>query len=173
MSRATRAGLQVLTLIALGISTAEAGTITWHWAGPVTGYIGISCPPGECGLSLESAVPRGTPIDLFLSLDPNSTPPNPQLPCLRGTASASLQVLGRTYTNTGFVWDEGHGFGPGTCVPGYDFIEVVVPSWGFGGPPLPDGWIPFSPDYFPGLWWSGDLTFDQPLSLGYQFPSFY
>src|SRR6185503_13773720 len=91
----------------------------------------------------------------------------------RGTASASLQVLGRTYTNTGHVWDEGHGFGPGTCVPGYNVIEVVAPSWGLGGPPLPDGWVPFSFNSLPGLWWAGDLTFNQPPFISSQFPAFY
>jgi len=175
MSCATRVGLQILTLavaMVLGVSTAEAGTITWHWAGPVTGYVG--CPPGaDCGFTLDSVVPRGTPVDLFLSIDPDLPPPNPQLPCYRGMASTSLQVLGRTYASSGFVWDEGHGFGPGTCVPGYNEIEVVVPSWGLGGPPLPDGWIPFSPGFLPGFWWVGDLTFNQPPSIFSQLPSFY
>jgi len=51
MSRATRVGLQVLALTAFGVSTAVAGTITWHWAGPVTGYGAAGCFPGEdCGL---------------------------------------------------------------------------------------------------------------------------
>jgi hypothetical protein len=118
-------------------------------------------------------VPLGTQIDVRFSFNPTLAPPNPQLPCLRGTASTSLQVLGRTYTSTGFVWDEGHGFGPGVCVPGYDVIEIVVPSWGSGGPPLPDGWEPFSPFFLPGLWWSGDLTDGQPDSINSQLPSFW
>lgn len=158
-------------LLALGVSRAEAGMITWHWAGPVTGYVG--CSPGSCGETLDTVVPLGTPVDVFVSLDPARPSPNPGFPCYRGTASASLQVLGRTYTSTGFVWDEGHGFGPGVCVPGYDEIEIVVPSWGYGGAALPEGWIPFSPDFLPGLWWRGDLTSVQPTSISSQLPSFY
>ena len=161
----------VSSLLFLGVSRAEAETITWHWAGPVNGYVG--CVPGMiCGSTLDTVVPLGTPIDVFWSFNPE-VPPNAQLPCLRGTSTASLQVLGRTYTSTGFVWDEAHGFGPGMCVPGYDFIEVVVPSWGSGGPALPDGWIPFSPFFLPGLWWAGDLTSVQPTSIASQFPTFY
>ena len=162
----------LLSLFVVGVSRAEAGTITWHWAGPVTGYIfPFDCPPGaDCGPRLETVVPLGTPIDVFVTLDP-ATPPNAN--CLAGTASASLQVLGRTYTNTGYVWVDAMGFGPGICAPGFDHVEIVVPSWGFGGPALPEGWIPFSPAYLPGLWWGGDLTSVQPTSIGYQFPSFY
>ena len=146
--------------------------ITWHWTGPVTGYAG--CPPGSvCGLPLDTVVPLGTRIDVFVSFDPALPPVNPGLPCYRGTASANLQVLGQTYTTTGFVWDEAHGFGPGMCVPGYDVIEIVVPGWGSGGPALPDGWVAFSHNFLPGLWWGGDLTSVQPTFISSQFPSFY
>jgi len=91
-----------------------------------------------------------------------------------GYASTSLQVLGRTYTSQGYVCDEGHGFGPGVCVPGYDFIEIVVPSWAAtsDAPALPNGWVPFVIGYFPGLWWAGDLTSVQPAFISTQFPEF-
>lgn len=155
----------------LGVSRAEAGTIIWHWAGPVTGYEG--CPAGSiCGPTLDTVVPLGTRVDVVVSFNPGP-PPNPGLPCLRSTASATLHVAGQSYTSTGFVWDEGHGFGPGTCVAGYDVIEIVVPAWGSGGPPLPDGWVPFSPSFLPGLWWAGELADGQPDSISSQLPSFW
>jgi len=162
-------------VLLLGAARAEAAPITWHWAGPVTGYAGQSCNPGFNCPTLDRVVPLGTTVDVIVSLDPDLPPPNSRTPCNRGTASASLQLLGRTYTNTGVVWDEGYGFGPGLCVPGYDEIEIVVPSWGSGGPALPDGWVPFSSfgDFFPGLWWSGDLTHIQPTSIYSQFPFFW
>jgi hypothetical protein len=167
------AKLIILVAALICVARAEAGPITWHWSGPVTGYSG--CQPGsDCGPTLDTVVPLGTTVDVFLSLDPGvPSHPNPSVPCLWGTASASLQVLGRTYTSTGFVWDEGHGFGPGVCVPGYDVIEIVAPAWGSGGPALPDGWVPFVGFSLPGLWWGGDLTNIQPTSLGSQFPLFY
>lgn len=172
---ALRPALFSAFLLSAGLSTAEAGTILWHWEGPVTGY-SFNCPPGaNCGLALESVVPLGTMVRVSVAIDPDRPPPNPGTPCYRGTVSTSLQVLGRTYTSTGFVWDEAHGFGPGVCVPGYDVIEVVAPSWGSGGPELADGWVPFVDFgfYFPGLWWAGDLTYIQPLAISSQFPRFY
>ena len=167
--------LVVLTTAELGVRNAEAATITWHWAGSVTGYaFAFPCAPGsDCGPALETVVPLGTTVDVFVSLDPGLPSPNPSSPCFRGTASASLQVLGRTYTSTGFVWDEGFGFGPGVCVPGYNVIEIVVPGWGSGGPALPEGWAPFSPTFLPGLWWGGDLTNDQPMFINSQLPAFW
>jgi hypothetical protein len=168
------AKLIILVAALLCVTRAEAGPITWHWSGPVTGYVG--CQPGfDCGLTLDTVVPLGTTVDVFLSLDPVvPTYPNSSLPCLWGYASASLQVLGRTYTSNGYVWDEAHGFGPGVCVPGYNFVEVVVPSWGFGGPALPDGWIPFTGlNFLPGLWWGGDLTSVPPTHIASQLPIFY
>ena len=162
-------------LFVFGVASAEAGTIIWHWAGPVTGHTFVNpCATGiDCGPTLDTVVPLGTTVDVFLSIDPLRPPPNPQSPCYRGTASASLQVLGRTYTNTGHVWDEGFGFGPGVCVPGYDVVEIVVPSWGSGGPALPEGWVPISLFYLPGFWWVGDLTMIQPPSISPQFPAFH
>ena len=162
-------------LLVLGVSRAEAGMITWHWAGPVTGHSFVfGCAPGsDCGPRLDTVVPLGTPIDVFLSLDPLRPPPNSQSPCYRGTATASLQVLGRTYTSTAHVWDEAHGFGPGICVPGFDVVEMVVPFWGSGGPALPEGWVPFFLPELSGLWWGGDLTMVQPPSISSQFPAFY
>ena len=180
--RPVKYAARVVTLLAalitaeLGVTRAEAGTIVWHWAGPVTDYtFSLSCPPGsDCGPRLESVVPLGTTVDLFLSFDPLLPPPNPLRPCYRGTASASFQVLGRTYTGTGHVWDEAHGFGSGLCVPGHDVIEVVVPFWGsVGGPALPEGWIPYFPyNPLPGFGWGGDLTAVQPARIGAQFPDF-
>ena len=146
--------------------------ITWHWSGPVTGYVG--CTPGiNCGVTLDTVVPLGTTVDVFVSIDPLLPPPNPARPCYRGTVSASFQVIGQTYPGTGHVWDEAHGFDSGLCVPGFNVVEIVVPFWGSGGPALPDGWVPFnvfSP--LSGLWWGGDLTSVQPASIGSQFPAF-
>jgi hypothetical protein len=169
MKRTTKSIILVaaITTAAFGVARAEATPITWHWAGPVTGHIG----PTSGGASLSTVVPLGTTVDVFVTLDPDAPYLNPAT-CLQGRATASLQVLGRTYTNTGFVWVEAHGFGPGLCAPGYDAVEVVVPSWGWGGPALPGGWVPFSLDSLPGLWWGGDLTGIQPTFLGSQFPLF-
>jgi hypothetical protein len=168
-------GIAGTCLLFIGVATAEATPITWHWAGPVTGYRCMS--GGPCDATLDTIVPLGTTVDVFLSLDPDvPTYPNSSLNCLWGYASTSLQVLGRTYTSRGFVWDEAYGFGPGICVPGYDVIEVVVPSWGSSPADLalPGGWVPFSgSSYLPGLWWGGDLTSVQPMSVSSQFPYFY
>lgn len=155
----------------LGVARAEASTITWHWAGPVTGQHGDTLG----GPSINTVVPLGTTVDVFVSFDSAfPTYPNPIIPCLLGTASVSLQVLGRTYTGRGYVWDEAYGFGPGICVPGFDVAEIVVPGWGYGGPALPDGWVPSGYyGYLPGLWWDGDFTMVQPTSISSQFPSFY
>src|SRR5690349_19300055 len=175
MANATRLILGVLFLF-LGALKVEAGTILWHWSGPVTGYIGDGCTPGvNCGQALESVVPLGTRIDVFMSMDLAQPAPNPALPCLAGTASMSMQVLGRSYGGRGYVWDEAWGFGPGVCVPGYDVIEVVAPSWGNGGPALPDGWVPFLSfdSFLAGLWWGGDLTDVQPSTISSQLPKFY
>ena len=162
-------------LLGLGVSRAEAAPITWHWAGPVTGYSGLPCNPGFDCPTLDTVVPMGTRVDVFVSLDPEvPTFPNSSN-CLWGTASASLQVVGQTYTNTGFIWVDAFGFGGGICAPGSDRVEIVVPSWGFGGPALPDGWVPFPSfgDFFPGLWWGGDLTTAQPTHISSQFFNFH
>ncbi len=162
-----------LTMAELGVARADAAPITWHWAGPVTGYVCAGGSNCSIGSTLDTVVPLGTTVDVFLSFDPVvPTHPNPSLPCLWGTASASLQVVGRTYTSTGFVWDEAHGFGPGVCVPGFNVVEIVVPVWGFDGPALPGGWVPFHIAFLPGLWWDGDLTSIQPTSISSQFPEF-
>ena len=156
-----------VALLAVPAST-EAGTI-WHWSGPVTGY---TDPRG--GASLDSIIPLGTRVDVIVSLTPDAPAMNPAI-CLQGTASASLQVLGRAYTNDGFVWQDAMGFGPGLCAPSLDNVEIVVPSWGTGGPAMPDGWIPFGIDfsYLPGLWWGGSLADGQPRFISGQFPLFY
>ena len=172
---ALRSSIVSAILLFGSLSTAEAGTILWHWEGPVTGY-SFNCPPGaNCGLSLESVVPLGTMVRVSVTINPDALPPNPAIPCYRGTVPTSMQVLGKTYNTSGHVWDEGWGFGPGVCQPGYDAIEVVAPSWGSNGPELADGWVPFVDlgFYFPGLWWGGDLTYIQPLAISSQFPRFY
>lgn len=159
--------VSALATAEFGVTTAEAATI-WQWTGTVTGH---SDPRG--GASLASVVPFGTPIDVIVSLDPTAAPLNPAN-CLHGMASASLQVLGRTYTGTGYVWEDAMGFGPGVCAPSLNNVEVVVPSWGSGGPALPGGWVPFTSfDFLPGMWWGGDLADGQPTFLSAQFPLFY
>lgn len=161
-------------VLVLGVSRADAGTLTtWHWAGPVTGYVfGFGSCFGEvdCGPRLETVVPLGTRVDVFVTLDPAATP---NANCLMGTASATFQVLGRTYTGTGYVWEDGMGFGGGFCSPSQNAVEVVAPGWGIGGPALPDGWVPFPVLSMPGLWWSGNLADGQPMSIGSQFPYFH
>jgi hypothetical protein len=163
----------LLAACLLVAARADADPMTWHWAGPVNGY---ACTTGApCPITLDTTVPLGTTVDVFvtLNLNPVGSPSNPAIPCNRGSASASLQVLGQTYTGSGVVWDEGHGFGSGGCVPGYDVVEVVVPAWGVEGPALPNGWEPIGFLFFPGLWWAGDLTSVQPLSISSQFPAFW
>ena len=163
-------------LVLLGVARAEAATITWHWAGPVTGY---SCVFGPCITTLDTIVPLGTTVDVFVSFASDfPTSPNPSLPCYLGQTSTSLQVLGRTYTNTGSVFVDGEGFG-GNCATGgasYDHVEIVVPNWALTNPPigpaLPNGWVPFSGGGLDGLWWGGDLTSVQPTSINTQFPAF-
>ena len=161
-------GILATCLLLFGVARAEAEIITWHWAGAVTGYIG-----GGIGPTLDTVVPLGTAVDVYVSLDPSAPYLDPAS-CLQGTASASLQVLGRTYTNEGFVWVDATGFGGGTCSPGSNRVEIVAPSWGSGGPALPDGWVRFGGDssFLPGLWWGGDLT-SQPAFLHSQLPLFY
>ena len=160
-----------LTMADFAVATAEAGMITWHWAGTVTGYSGV-----DFGPTLDAVVPLGTPVDLFMTLDPDALPLN-TASCLHGTATASLQFLGRSYTNGGYVWEDAMGFGPGICAPSFNYVgvnhvEIVVPSWGFDGPALPDGWIPFA-QTLDGVWWGGDLTNLQPTSISSQLPAFY
>ena len=156
-------GVALLSIPAL----TEAGTI-WHWSGPVTGY---TDPRG--GASLSDIIPMGSRIDVIVSLEPDAPAMNPSI-CLQGTASATLQVMGRSFTNGGFVWEDAMGFGPGLCAP-LNNVEIVVPAWGSGGPAMPDGWIPFGVDftYLPGLWWSGNLADGQPQFISGQFPLFY
>ena len=168
MKHRARLVLMVAALAAapFGVASAEAGMITWHWAGIVTGFSGAPAGP-----TLDSVVPLGTPVDLFMTLDPDAPPLNAAT-CLQGTAIASLQFLGRSYTNEGYVWEDGMGFGGGFCSPSMNQVEVVVPSWGSGGPALPDGWIPFARN-LDGVWWGGDLTDVQPTFIGSQLPSFY
>lgn len=165
-------------LLLVGAARVEAATITWQWAGPVNGYLCLLA--GACtGERLETVVPLGTPVDVFVTIDPAApTYPNPSLPCLWGNAEVSMQVLGRSYPGTGFVWVDSQGFGPGTCHPGDNTVEIVVPAWGEGGqPPLPGGWVPFGSNngaYLAGLWWGADdLTSVQPLTIGSQLPYFY
>lgn len=157
----------VVALLAVP-TTAAAGTI-WHWTGFVTGH---TDPRG--GLSLDTVVPLGTPVDVILSLAPDAPYLNPSI-CLQGTASATLQVLGRSYTNGGYVWEDAMGFGPGVCAPSFDNVEIVVPAWGTGGPALPDGWVPFGIDFnfLPGMWWGGSLSDGQPPFISTQLPLFY
>jgi hypothetical protein len=150
------------------LASVEAATITWHWAGTVSSH---TDPRG--GARLDSIVPLGTPIDVRVTFDPSAAMLNPDI-CLQGRASTSLAVLGKTYTGTGFVWENAMGFGPGLCAPALDNVEIVVPSWGVGGAGLSDGWVPFSDfSYLPGLWWGGDLADGQPAFIASQFPMFY
>ncbi|MBY0495570.1 MAG: PEP-CTERM sorting domain-containing protein [Cyanobacteria bacterium] len=159
----------LLLVVVLAVPhTAMAGTI-WHWTGFVTGHTSV-----PAGLTLDSVVPIGTPVDVIVSLAPDAPALNPAI-CLQGMASATMRVLGRSYTNTGYVWEDAMGFGPGTCAPSLDNVEIVVPSWGSGGPALPDGWIPLGSDgsYLPGMWWGGDLADGQPAFISAQFPLFH
>jgi hypothetical protein len=171
-------GMVGLCLLVLGVVRADAATIAWHWAGPVNGYICLQT--GACTTErLDTVVPLGTPVDVFVTFDPASpTHPNPAIPCLWGNGDVSMQVLGQSYLGLGFVWVDGHGFGPGTCHPGENSVEIVVPSWGEGGQaPLPGGWAPFGSNngaYLAGLFWGADdLTSVQPFSIASQLPFFF
>ena len=81
--------------------------ITWHWAGPVTGHSPVS--PGLP--RLDSVVPLGTRVDVVVTFDSMPSNLNPSAPCLWGIGSASLEVLGQTYTGQNHVWVDGMGFG--------------------------------------------------------------
>jgi hypothetical protein len=177
MRRMLTSGI-VGTFILLGVTARlEASPVTYHWAGPVTGYqclFGF----GPCAgpTNLASVVPLGTTVDVLLTFDPDvSSSYNPPVSCLWGYGEATLQVLGQAYTGEAVVWVNGFGFGGGICGGGGD--EVVVPSWGVGDPALPGGWVAFnsSGDYYPGLFWGTDLSTlqTQPAGVGSQFPSFF
>jgi hypothetical protein len=162
------ARILAICLLLIGASKADAGTITWIWEGPVTGYY---CETGPC--TMDSIAPLRTILTVKVAFNTGfPSYPNPSLPCLLGNASVSLGLLGRTYSNNGYVWEEAAGFGPGLCTPGQNGVEVVVPGWGFNGPELPDGWIPFGSG-LDGLWWAGLMTSVQPAHIGYQLPYFY
>jgi hypothetical protein len=164
-------GLMGVCLLFFGAARAEAAPITWQWAAPVTGY---GCPSGPC--EIAAVVPLGTAITVSLTLDPVApTYPNPLAPCYWGDASASLNVMGLTYTSQAFIFIDAYGFAGNCAPPGtFDWVEVVVPSWGTSpaGQALPGGWFPASAGYYPGLWWLGDLTSIQPTTVFSQFPSF-
>lgn len=172
IGRTLTSGMLGTCLLVLGVARAEAAPITWHWAGPVTGY---ACMFGyDCPITLDTSVPLSTQVSVSVTFASDfPTYPNALNPCLMGVASTSLQVLGRTYTSQGYVWEDASGFGGGVCMAGVDWVEIVVPSWGAGGPALPDGWVPFNQSYLPGLYWSGDLTGVQPAFIGSQLPTFY
>ena len=167
--------LQLATLgLVLGFvcaTPAAASPVTWQWSGPVTGY---RCRSVEFGCDVNpfaTVVPLGTTVDVFLTFDPDVYA-SPGI-CLKGYGSATLQVLGQTYTNQAWLWNDGYGAGGGFCGGGGN--EVVVPSWGSGGPQLPDGWSPFTfgGNYFPGLYWGIDLSWTMPSSISPAFPYFY
>ena len=176
VGRSLTSGVLGTCLLLLGTARAEAAPITWHWSGPVTGYTcTYSCDDSE--LALRTAVPLGTRIDLSLSFD-HDFPTYPYAsfsPCVLGFVTATLGVLGRTYTAQGEYWQDGRAFGGGVCYPGSNSTEVVVPGWGGGGPPLPEGLVPLGQyDYYlPGLWWTGHFTDGQPTRIGFQLPLFY
>lgn len=172
-ARSLPAGLLGLCLLSVGAAKADAAPITWYWSGPVTGH---ACAAGSapCDITLDSVLPLGTEVHVSVSFEPDfPTYPSTLNPCLMGFASASLQVIGRTYTTEAYVWDDATGFGGGTCVPGVNWVEIVAPSWGSGGPSLPDGSAPISlSDFIPGLYWGGDFTSGQPTFIGSQFFAF-
>src|SRR5688572_21903717 len=80
IGRTFTSGILGTCLLLLGAARAEATPITWHWAGPVSGY---ACIFGGCTPGLDTAVPLGTTVDVFVTLDPDLAPPNPSTPCYR------------------------------------------------------------------------------------------
>ncbi len=168
-----RAQLTTLGLV-LGLvcaSPAAGSPVTWQWSGPVTGYTCYNY--GVCDTTAFAAVvPLGTTVDVFLTFNDESTTYNPPASCLWGYGSATFQVLGRTYTSQAWLWNNGMGFDAGVCGAGGN--EVVVPGWGNGGPPLPDGWIlyPSSSTTIPGMNWGLDLSWTMPSSINPRFPAF-
>jgi hypothetical protein len=164
---------QLATLgLVLGLayaSPAAGSPVTWHWSGPVTGY---TCYYVGCDTNpFAAVVPLGTTVDVRLTFDPDvSATYNPPDNCFWGNGSASFQVLGRTYTDTAYLWNDGYGFGGGTCGGGGN--EVVVPHWGIGGPELPGHWIPSAAYPLSGFWWGLDPSWSMPSSIDSQFPLF-
>ena len=69
-----------LTTAELGVATAEAAPIVWHWAGTVTGHTSARTGP-----TLDTVVPLGTRVDVMVSLDPAAADLNPAI-CLQGMA---------------------------------------------------------------------------------------
>jgi hypothetical protein len=167
-----RAQLATLGLV-LGLacaSPAAGSPVTYHWSGPVTGY---ACYYGACDdpNPFAAVVPLGTTVDVLLTFDPDfSATYNPPASCFWGTGSASFQVLGRKYTHTAYLWNDGYGFSGGICGGGGN--EVVVPNWGFGGPELPGDWSPYWDSPFSGFWWGLDPSWTMPSSIASQFPYF-
>ena len=118
---------------------AGATPITLSFGGPVVGF---DCLGPPCSSpSISTAVPIGTWVDLFLTLDP-AAPEDPSIPCKYGQATATLVVLGLPYTGVGDVWIGADVFASGPCVPGSNLLQIVLPGWGTGGPALPGGWLP-------------------------------
>ena len=63
--------------------------MTWHFAGPVTGYY---CDSGEydCGIgkTLDEVVPLGTMVDVVVSFDADfPSYPAPGISCISGVAT--------------------------------------------------------------------------------------
>lgn len=170
-------GVFIAWLLLLGVTRADAATITWHFAGPVTGYSCMSpnCMPGD--IAIDAVVPLGTTVDVFVTIDPYApTYPVDFLPCLWGYSTVTLQVLGQTTTSQAYVWEDAKGFA-GNCGNQFETVEMVAPSWGSSPPgfSLPDGWQYFpmlGEAYFPGLWWSGHVDDGQPAHIGSQLPAF-
>ena len=123
-----RAQLATLGLV-LGLacaSPAAGSPVTWHWSSPVTGY---TCRYVGCDTSAFAAVvPLGTKVDVLLTFDPDfSATYNPPENCFWGSGTATLRVLGRSYTDGAALWNDGFGFGGGYCGGGGN--EVLIPHF--------------------------------------------
>ena len=162
------------SLLALGNTPAYAETITtWHFAGGVSGY--------QCGFPLNcsvepfaAAVPLGTIVDLYLTLDLEA-PESSTCPGYYGEGSAVMQLLDQRFSSTSFIWVDAYGFGGGcrsAGSPGSGDVEIIFFP---GGPGSLDGWRPTSgTSRIPGVYWSttgqtlpqtapGHLTLQTPM----------
>lgn len=139
-------------LLALGITPAFAETITtWHFAGGVSGYqCGFS---GNCSVeSFAAAVPLGTMVDLYLTLDLDA-PESSTCPGYYGEGSAVMQLLGQSFSSGSFIWVDAYGFGGGcrsAGSPGSGDVEIIFFP---GGPDSLSGWRPTSSTRIPGVYW--------------------
>lgn len=162
------------SLLALGSTPAFAETITtWHFAGGVSGYQ-CGLPPNCAVETFAAAVPLGTMVDLYLTLDLDA-PESSTCPGYYGQGSAVMQLLDQRFSSGSFIWVDAYGFGGGcrsAGSPGSGDVEIIFFA---GGPGSLGGWRPTSSTpRIPGVYWPtagqtlpqtapGHLTLQTPM----------